>query len=100
MEHLLYMLNPMIRGWCMYFRHGVSKAAFEYLGAYTWRRVFRWLRKRHPRVIVRELRRRYLPNWRPTDGDVRLYYAGETVVSRYKYRGTRIPTPWETAETA
>ena len=28
---LLRQLNPVLRGWCTYFRHGVSKATFGYL---------------------------------------------------------------------
>ena len=34
-------LNPMLRGWCAYFRPGVSSATFQYLSAYVWRRVIR-----------------------------------------------------------
>ena len=44
---LLRQLNPVLRGWCTYFRHGVSKATFAYLDQYTWHRVVRWIRKRH-----------------------------------------------------
>ena len=36
---LLYRLAPVVRGWVNYFRHGVSKATFDYLRAFTWRRV-------------------------------------------------------------
>lgn len=28
---LLRQLNPVLRGWCNYFSHGVSKATFGYL---------------------------------------------------------------------
>jgi len=38
---LLRQLNPVLRGWCTYFRHGVSKATFGYLDQYTWHRVVR-----------------------------------------------------------
>ena len=31
LEDLLRQLNPVLRGWCAYFRHGVSKATFGYL---------------------------------------------------------------------
>lgn len=31
--------QPGPAGWCAYFRHGVSAATFQYLDAYTWRRV-------------------------------------------------------------
>ena len=44
---LLRQLNPVLRGWCNYFRHGVSAATFRYLDSFVWRRVTRWLRKRH-----------------------------------------------------
>ena len=44
---LLRQLNPVLRGWCAYFRHGVSKATFGYLDAFTWHRVTQWLLKRH-----------------------------------------------------
>ena len=44
---LLHRLNPVLRGWTNYFRHGVSKATFDYLRAFTWRRVVCWLRHKH-----------------------------------------------------
>ncbi|MFR9750528.1 group II intron maturase-specific domain-containing protein [Nocardia sp. 004] len=94
LANLLRTLNPMIRGWCTYFRHAASKTTFAYLAAYTWRRVFNWTVKRHPKTPVRKLRRQYFPDWKPTDGDVTLFYADTAKVSRYRYRGTRIPTPW------
>jgi len=97
---LLHRLNATVRGWCTYFRHAASKATFSYLTAFTWKRVYRWLRTRHPKTPVRELRRRFLPGWRPTEGTVQLYYAGETVVTRYRYRGERIPNPWNQTRAA
>ena len=47
---LLRRLSAVLRGWTNYFRHGVSKATFSYLCAYTWRRVVYWLRRKHPRA--------------------------------------------------
>ena len=44
---LLRRLNPVLRGWCTYFRHGVSTATFGYLDHFAWHRVVGWLRKRH-----------------------------------------------------
>src|ERR671912_137535 len=44
---LLRQLNPVLLGWCTYFRHGVSKATFGYLDQYTWHRVVRWIRRRY-----------------------------------------------------
>jgi hypothetical protein len=28
----------------------VSKATFDYLGQFTWNRVLRWLRRKHPKA--------------------------------------------------
>ena len=44
---LLRKLNPVLRGWCNYFRHGVCARTFGYLDHYAWWRVVWWLRKRH-----------------------------------------------------
>jgi RNA-directed DNA polymerase len=91
---LIHRLNPMLRGWCAYFRYGVSSATFGYLAQFTWRRVLHWLRKRHPRTGWKALRRRYLPGWQPTDQGVSLLDPGSVTIIRYRYRGTAIPTPW------
>ena len=91
---LLRQLNPVLRGWCAYFRYGVSKATFGYLDQYTWHRVVRWIRKRHNRTKWAVLLRRYLPGWRPTEDEVTLFVPQRVTVSRYRYRGDRIPSPW------
>jgi RNA-directed DNA polymerase len=93
---LLRQLNPVLRGWCTYFRHGVSKATFGYLDQYTWHRVVRWIRKRHNRAKWDVLYRRYLPNWRPVEDGVVLFQPQTVTVSRYRYRAANIPTPWPT----
>jgi RNA-directed DNA polymerase len=95
---VLRRLNPVLRGWANYFRHAVSKATFDYLGAFSWRRVICWLRHKHRRANWKWLRRRYLPGWRPTDGEVTLFNPTSIAVARYRYRGGQIPTPWTTAE--
>ena len=46
---LLRRLNPVLRGWCNYFRHGVSSRTFRYVDRFAFWRIFGWLRKRHPR---------------------------------------------------
>jgi RNA-directed DNA polymerase len=91
---LLARVNPVLRGWANYFRHGVSKATFDYLNAFSWRRVVNWLRHKHPRANWQWLRRRYLPGWRPTDGDVTLFNPTAVPITRYRYRGAQIPSPW------
>ena len=94
LKALLGRLNPVLRGWTNYFRHGVSKSTFGYLRAFVWRRVVNWLRRKHPKGNWRELRRRYLPEWWPTDGAVKLFDPGAVPVTRYRYRGGRIPSSW------
>ncbi len=91
---LLRQLNPVLRGWCAYFRYGVSKATFGYLDQYTWHRVVRWIRKRHNRTKWAVLLRRYLPRWRPTEDDVTLFQPQTVTVTRYRYRAANIATPW------
>jgi RNA-directed DNA polymerase len=94
---LLRRLNPVLRGWCNYFKYGVSAATFSYLDEYAWRRVTLWLRKRHPGTTWAALCRRYLPGWRPTENGVTLFHPETVTVSRYRYRGAAIPTPWTMA---
>jgi RNA-directed DNA polymerase len=47
-----------------------------------------------PHANWKWLRRRYLPGWWPTDGEVTLLDVGKVAVTRYHYRGNTIPTPW------
>jgi RNA-directed DNA polymerase len=50
---LLRRLNPVIRGWCAYFCHGVSKRTFSYLDHFAFWRIVGWLKKRHPGIGMR-----------------------------------------------
>ena len=98
LETLLRQLNPVLRGWTTYFRPGVSSIAFGYLRAFTWRQVIRWLRRKHPGITWKELRRRFCTNgWWPADGDVIMFNPGAVRTTRYRYRGTKIPSPWPSA---
>jgi RNA-directed DNA polymerase len=94
---LLHRLNPVLRGWCAYFRYGVSSRTFGYLDAYAWRRILRWLRRRHPHSNWKTLRRAFLPGWQPTQDGVVMFRPSTVRVSRYRYWGNHIPTPWATA---
>ena len=95
LETLLRRLNSLLRGWTTYFRPGVSSVAFNYLRAFTWQQVFRWLRRKHPRTNWKELRRRFsVDGWWPADGAVILFNPAAVSTTRYRYRGARIPSPW------
>jgi RNA-directed DNA polymerase len=93
---LLRRLNPMLRGWCAYFRPGVSSATFGYLAAITWRQVMAWLRRKHHRSSWKALRRQYCGGgWWPADGNTRLLHTATITTTRYRYRGAAIPSPWQ-----
>ncbi len=49
LDDLLRRLNQAVRGWCAYFRPGVSSATFAYLSHYLWQTVWRWIRRKHRR---------------------------------------------------
>jgi len=96
---LLQSVNSTLAGWANYFRHGVSAAVFHATDHYTWNRIRRWLRRKHhgrTGLGMPELRRRFcLPGtWKFAAGRVRYTGASAVPVTRYRYRGTRIPSPW------
>ena len=95
LDRLLHRLNPVLRGWCAYFHHGVSSRTFNYLRAYVWRRVIIWLRHKHHGRNWRWLKHRYLPGWWPTAETIGLYNPGGVTITRYRYRGSKIATPWD-----
>jgi len=91
---LLRRLNPTLRGWCNYFKHGVSKRCFSYIDHFAFWRIVRWLKKRHLGLNMGTLVRRYLPGWEISDGGINMFRPREIAVTRYRYRGNKIPTPW------
>jgi RNA-directed DNA polymerase len=94
---LLRKLNPVLRGWAGYFRYAAAKRTLGYLGYYTWWRVARWLRKKHPRLTWTALRRRYMGGrWTIQAYGITLQNPGAIRVQRYRYRGALISTPWNT----
>jgi RNA-directed DNA polymerase len=94
LEDLLRRLNPVLRGWCNYFRHGASSQTFGYVDHFTWWRVVGWMRKRHAGLNWETLCRRHLPGWEIRDGQAELFRPRAVPITRYRYRGERIPTPW------
>ena len=96
---LLRRLNPVLRGWCNYFRHGVSARTFGYLDHFAYWRIVGWLRKRHLRLNMHTLIRRFLPGWKIRAQHVEMFRPTEVAIVRYRYRGTRIPTPWSSPTT-
>lgn len=100
LRDLLISVNRVLQGWCNYFYHGVSAKTFSYLDHFTWWRIFGWLRKRHAGLNQGTLVRRHLPNWEIRDGRVEMFRPQKVAITRYRYRGARIPTPWTRETTA
>jgi len=59
----LRLLNPMLRGWCNFYRYAWrARTVFAAIDHYVWWTILRWLRKKHPRASMRRLATRY--GWR------------------------------------
>jgi RNA-directed DNA polymerase len=92
-------MNRMLGGWANYHRHAVSKAAFSAVDHHAWNRIMRWLRRKYEGrngLTMPELRRRFcLPGtWKFAYNGVGFTGASAVPVTRYRYRGTRIPSPF------
>jgi RNA-directed DNA polymerase len=99
LDVLLRRMNSMLRGWCGYFRPGVSSAVFAYLSHYTWQTVWRWLRRKHRRSTWKQIRAIHCAGgWWPASTERELVNPAKIGTSRYRYRGSIIPSPWPTTE--
>jgi RNA-directed DNA polymerase len=91
-------INQIQRGWASYFRHAVAKHTLDRLYAFVWWRIINMVMNRH-RMSWTALRRRFKgpDGWRPIvlDG-VELFNISSVTVTRYRWRGTKIPSPWPT----
>jgi RNA-directed DNA polymerase len=98
LDELIISLNRSLAGWANYFRHGVSKATFSAIDAFTWGRLMRWIRAKHKGrtgLGMNELRRRFCDQgWRFAWKGVVFTGTSSVAVTRYRYRGSAIPTPW------
>ena len=99
LDQLIRSLNGSLRGWANYFRYGVSKATFSAVDQLAWGRLMRWIRRKykrgHHRIGMKELRRRFCDQgWRFAHNGVVFTGAASVTVTRYRYRGSTIPTPW------
>jgi RNA-directed DNA polymerase len=95
LDDLLRRINSALRGWCGYFRPGVSSATFAYLSHYAYMCVWRWIRRKHRKATWAELRRRYYgaDRW-PASHNRALFDPAKVSTTRYRYRGAVIPSPW------
>ncbi|ODU21897.1 MAG: group II intron reverse transcriptase/maturase [Sphingopyxis sp. 65-8] len=94
-------LNPLILGWRTYYRHAMrARREFRKLDWWLWWRIYKWLRKKHPKT-TRTVKRRFFqrePNgpMRWTEGNAGLRWFWEGATAPYPYRGTKITNGWDT----
>jgi len=58
-EAVIHTLNPLLRGWGNYYKHGVSKRMFTYVDHHVWKMLWGWARKRHPHKGKHWIARKY-----------------------------------------
>jgi RNA-directed DNA polymerase len=94
-EALIHRLNPLIKGWCAYYRTVVSGATFEKVDDVLYHLLRRWANRRHPNKGRRWIARKYwhFPPWTfgCPDGPT-LFTHGRTKILRHvKVRGDKSP---------
>jgi RNA-directed DNA polymerase len=98
LDELLRSLNRSLAGWANYFRYGVSKAIFSTIDYHAWSRLMRWIRAKYAGkndLSMTQMRRRFCDaGWRFAHNGVVFTGASSVAVSRYRYRGYNISTPW------
>ena len=102
LAYVLTRLGQIMRGWAMYFRHAVAKHTFSKLDSFTFWRLAHMLRARHG-WNWGQLRRHLTAatgRWQIAADGVKFFRIESVTVSRYAYRGTKIPSPWPTANPA
>lgn len=92
-EEVLRAVNPVLWVWVAYFRYGVSKKTFSYLGWYAWRRMTLWIRCKHPRMTWKQMRRRYFPADSIAGDGILPSNTAKTGAERFHFRGAQISTP-------
>jgi hypothetical protein len=98
LDKLITSLNMSLVGWANHFRHGVSKDTFSAVDHHAWHRLMRWIRAKYAGktgLSMKQMRRRFCDvGWRFAHNGVVFTGASSVTVTRYRYRGGNIPTPW------
>lgn len=53
-EAVIAHLNPIIRGWGNYYRHGVSQRVFSYIDHEIWKSLWQWSLRRHSKRVGKQ----------------------------------------------
>jgi RNA-directed DNA polymerase len=102
-KELIWTLNPVITGWRSYYQYATGAyREFKSLDNWLWRRIMRWLKKKHRGIGSIELRQRFSAGrtaplrGRWIDGRAMLKQFSDGGTRRYLNRGIRIPNGWNT----
>jgi len=101
-ERLIQKLNPVIQGWAISKRTQISAKTFQALDMYLFVHLWKWARKRHPKMPKYKLKEKYWHkqgkrNWVfgvKTNDDINLMiqYHSKIFIKRYaKVKGTASP---------
>jgi RNA-directed DNA polymerase len=102
LAYVLTRLGQIMRGWANYFKYAVAKWTFSKLDSFTWWRLVHMLRARN-RWNWGQVRRHLKTadgRWVIAAGGVEYFRIQGVTVSRYAYRGNKIPSPWPPANHA
>jgi RNA-directed DNA polymerase len=98
LDEVILGMNRSLAGWANYFRHGAAKATFGAIDSHAWSRLMRWTRAKYAGktgLSMKGLRRRFCDiGWRFAHNGVVFTGASSVAVTRYRYRGSTIATPW------
>jgi RNA-directed DNA polymerase len=96
----LIRINQITRGWANYFKHAIAQRTFSKLQHFVWWRIVRMMRTRH-RWKWKDVRRwltDHTGRWHPISADgIELFNPETMPITRYRYRGNKIPNPWAQA---
>jgi RNA-directed DNA polymerase len=79
-EAVILTLNPRLRGWGNYYRHGASKRVFKHVDHQVFQMLWRWAVRRHPKKGKRWIANKY---FMPAKG-VRWTFNSKVITSRGK----------------
>lgn len=88
LERIVKLLNPVIRGWANYYRHGAAKATYYYLAHRHWQMLWQWAKRRHPHKSSHWVRHRYFKtqgnrNWVFGSATATLLNPADIPITRY-----------------
>jgi RNA-directed DNA polymerase len=83
-------LNPLIKGWSTYYRGAAASKVFGDLDHWMYKRMFRWVKRRHPKKSTAWLRNNYFGAFHPHRRDNWVFGDKETGAYLVKLSWTHI----------